>query len=145
MRPLNALSAATAISGPMPAGSPIVTTIGRSAACLLAGFDIGIAAKIAKIAPREIGDLRVEQLLLHLLARGNRVGGDDRRALVAANHHLYAGWREEGRGRLAGPGLVDRFLDLGAEIGDLDAELGEILNYQTMDLLRNLGQGLAAI
>src|SRR5690349_24609539 len=129
----------------MPAGSPIVTRIGRSAPGLSAGFDIGVAAKIAKIAPREIRDLRVEKLLFDLLARRDGVGGDDRRALVAAYHHLDAGRREEGRGRLAGPGLVDGFLNLRAEIGDFNTEFGEVLNHQTMDLLRNLGQRLAAI
>ena len=56
-RPPSAAYAATATSGPMPAGSPIVTRIGAS---LLLDFDIGGAPQVAQIAPRQYRDLLIE-------------------------------------------------------------------------------------
>src|SRR5512140_2548864 len=97
IRPPSILNAATAISGPMPAGSPIVTRIGASALARLAGFDIGAAPQVANIAPRQHRDLLVEKLLFDLLARGNCVGGDGWCPLVAPHHHLDTGGRHERR------------------------------------------------
>src|SRR5258706_15196676 len=143
--PPRLLNAATAISGPIPAGSPIVTRIAASAGAGLAGFDIGVAPEVAKIAPGQVRDLLIEQLFLDLLARGNGVGRDHRCALVASDHHLDAGRGEERRRCLAGPRLVDGVLYFRAQIGDLDSEFGEILDDHPMYLLRDLRQRVAAI
>src|SRR5690242_15548551 len=66
--PLSCWYAATAISGPIPAGSPIVTRT-QDFVCASAVLDIGLSAQIAHIAPRKRGHLLIEELLLDLLAR----------------------------------------------------------------------------
>src|SRR5262249_3935866 len=84
--------AAIATSGPMPEGSPIVIRIGCPppladifydplsadegiGLALIAHLDIGVALQVAQIAPRQGGDLALEQLVFHLLASGHHIGG----------------------------------------------------------------------
>ena len=61
IRPPKSSNAASAISGPIPAGSPMVMRIG-SWRCS-ADLDIGVALQVAHIAPRHGGNLLVEQLI----------------------------------------------------------------------------------
>src|SRR6516162_1142491 len=68
--------AATATSGPMPEGSPMVIRIGDGAPlpdegirlAVVAYLDIGLALQVAQIATGQSGDLILEQLVFHLLA-----------------------------------------------------------------------------
>src|SRR5512146_564272 len=66
--PPSADHALTAISGPMPEGSPMLTRMG-SALSPSARFDNGVAPQLGKIALGEDRHLLDEKLLLDLVAR----------------------------------------------------------------------------
>ena len=72
----SASKAASATSGPMPAGSPMVMRMEGSVPdegirlAVIAHLDIGVALQVAQIAPRQGGNLLLEQLVLRP-ARGS--------------------------------------------------------------------------
>src|SRR6266446_10949668 len=68
--PVSAAQALTAISGPMPDGSPWLMTMGSLERTPSSVFDNGVPPQIAQIAFRENGHLLHEELLLELVVRG---------------------------------------------------------------------------
>src|SRR5258707_15392889 len=68
--PPSAAQALTAISGPMPEGSPWLMTMGSLERAASSCFDNGVPPQIAQIALRVDGHLLHEELLLELVARG---------------------------------------------------------------------------
>src|SRR5258706_7581181 len=84
---------------------------------VVAHLDIGVALQVAQIAPRQSGDLALEQLVFHLLAGGHHIGGLDLDPLVATPDQFDTGFRHERRRRLAGLAVFHRLLDLGAQLG----------------------------
>src|SRR5690348_4674463 len=59
----------------MPAGSPIVSAIGRAAAASRPDIDIGVAAQVAQIPPRDRVEALADQRFGYLLAGGRAAAG----------------------------------------------------------------------
>src|SRR3984957_11008096 len=92
-RPPSARKAATAISGPMPPGSPLVIRIGPS--CALAGLDIGFTPQVAQIPSCLYLDLRLVELLLDLILGRDGDHTHFRHGFVATHDDLDGGPRTE--------------------------------------------------
>src|SRR6266567_5726025 len=103
--PARAAQALTAISGPMPDGSPWLMTMGSLERAPSSCFDNGVPPQIAQIAFRENGHLLHEELLLELFVRGQFESHQFRRRGIAAHDDLEPGRREERFDDLAGSGL----------------------------------------
>src|SRR5258706_12926390 len=81
--PTKCAKAASATSGPIPDGSPMVMRMGALVRlpdkgiglAVVTHLDIGVALQVAQIAPRQGGDLALEQLVFHLLAGRPHRGG----------------------------------------------------------------------
>src|SRR3954471_6057628 len=138
MRPSSAANAASATSGPMPAGSPIVINIGE-----LANLDIGVAFEVAQIASTQRRNLVVEQLVLNLLAGGHGKGGTLFHPRIAAADQFDAGVRHHGRRHFAGLGRGQALLQIRAEIREL--HIAHVVKDGAGDLLGQLGELRAAL
>src|SRR5258706_15706722 len=130
MRPPSSSNALMATSGPMPAGSPIVTRMGRALGS--ADFDIGLSAQVAHIATRERGDLLVEQLLFDLFSRRHVIGLELGLGPVATHDDLKTGCVRERLGGLTRLGFRQLRLNLLAQL--LELHLAQILIHRAANL-----------
>src|SRR6476646_5878646 len=140
--PASAAQALTAISGPMPDGSPWLMTMGSFERAPSSCFDNGVPPQIAQIAFREDGHLLHEELLLELVVRGQFESHQFRRRGVAAHDDLKPGGREERFDDFAGSGLGQCVAQIGVEI--LGHDLAEHRIDRALELggdIRKLGAG----
>src|SRR6266581_5512345 len=138
IRPASAAQALTAISGPMPDGSPWLMTMGSLERAPSSCFDNGVPPQIAQIAFRENGHLLHEELLLELFVRGQFESHQFRRRGIAAHDDLEPGRREERFDDLAGSGLGQSVAQIGVEI--LGHDLAEHRIDRALQLIGDIGK-----
>src|SRR6202012_5542071 len=136
--PPSSSNAASAVSGPIPDGSPMVMRIGSG----LADLDIHAAPKVAHIAARHGGNLLVKQHVFDVLAGRHHIGGLHHDLLVTARDHFHARARDEGLGHFPRMGVGERLLDFGAEIAH--PHIAQIHIDRAFKLVRHFGKRVAA-
>src|ERR1051326_8375406 len=117
--PPSAAHALTATSGPSPAGSPWLMTmgcrVGRPSSCL----DNGVPPQVAQVALCIHAHLLDKKLLLQFGARGKLKRDQLGRRFIAAHDDFEAGRREERLGNFSGARLGNRRPQFGAQLFEI--------------------------
>src|SRR5688500_12277781 len=121
--PSSAAHALTAISGPIPAGSPMLTRIERASARL----DNAISPQIAQIAPRQDAKLLIQHLLPHLFPGRDLRRHHAARRGIATHEQLDADARRSRCAHAARRRLGNGFSEFGRQFRRLDLAEVEIL------------------